>query len=154
MVFEGTRHTSMMRRKIPNARHIGILLCLLALGGCANSMPFFSEMIPDEAPSTTGSLFSPSATLSNELTAADWDKANAALDTALKPDNTSLPVQWENRSTSARGNFRPLGVAFVKEFASQITIENVARPSMQAIACRNGASDWRISDVKRLTRQG
>lgn len=150
----------MMRRTIPKARHIGILLSLLTLGGCANSMPFFSEMIPDDAPSTTGSLFSPAAKLSNELTAADWEKANAALDTALKPDNANLPVQWENRSTSARGNFRPLGVAFIKDgdlcraFASQITIEDVARPSMQATACRNGASDWRISDVKRLPRQG
>ncbi len=150
----------MIRRTIPKARHIGLFLCLVSLGGCANSLPIFSKFMPDDAPSTTGSLFSPAATLSSELTAADWEKANQALDTALKPDNTTLTVQWDNPKTAARGNIRPLGDAFVREgdlcrlFASQIVIENVARPTMQGTACRNGASEWHVSDVKRLTRQG
>jgi hypothetical protein len=105
-------------------------------------------------------LFSPSATLSNELTGADWQKAFDALAAALRPDNIDGSVQWENRVTATKGNFRPLSAAFVRDgdlcraFVSQISIENKVRPMMQAIACRSGASDWQISDVKSLNRQG
>jgi hypothetical protein len=150
----------MISTSIPKARHLVLVFSLLSLGGCANSLPFFSELIPDDVPSTTGSLFSPSATLSNELTSADWEKANNALGAALRPDNIDNSVQWENRATAAKGYFRPLNAAFVRDgdlcraFVSQITIENKVRPTMQAIACRSGASDWQISDVKGLVRQG
>jgi len=150
----------MIRSSIPKARHLVLVFSLLSLGGCANSLPFFSERLPDDIPITTGSLFSPSATLSNELTGADWQKAFDALAAALRPDNIDGSVQWENRVTATKGNFRPLSAAFVRDgdlcraFVSQISIENKVRPMMQAIACRSGASDWQISDVKSLNRQG
>jgi len=151
---------SMIRRRLSHRNLFSALLCTISLGGCASSLPIFSELIPDSAPATTGSIFAPAATLSTELNAADWEKANQALETALRPENIREPVQWENKTTAARGNFRPLGIAFLQEgdlcrsFSAQIIIENVARPAMQGTACRSGASEWKISEVKRLVRQG
>ncbi len=150
----------MMRRTIPVARQFGLFLCLFSVTGCANSLPIFSELLADKSPITTSSIFSTASTLSTELNAADWERANAALEAALKPNNTKELVQWENEMTAARGNFRPLGIAFVKDgdlcrvFAAQIVIENVSRPMLQGTACQDGTGEWKISDVKRLIRQG
>jgi len=150
----------MMRRTIPIARHFGLFLCLFSVAGCANSLPIFSELLADKSPITTSSIFSTASTLSTELNATDWERANEALETALKPTNTKEQVRWENEITAARGTFRPLGIAFVKEgdlcraFAAQIVIENVARPMLQGTACQDGTGEWKISDVKRLARQG
>ncbi len=150
----------MIQNRLSRSKLLSVMLCTLSLGGCANSLPIFSELMPDSGPITTGSIFAPAVTLSTELNASDWEKANQALETALRPENTHEPVQWENKKTAARGNFRPLGIAFLQEgdlcrsFSAQIIIENVARAPMQGTACRSGASEWKISDVKRLVGQG
>jgi surface antigen len=151
---------SMIRSRLSRHQLLTVLFCTISLGGCANSLPFFSEMMPDSAPMITGSIFAPAATLSTELNSADWEKANQALGTALRPENIHEPVQWENKTTAARGNFRPIGIAFLQEgdlcraFSAQIVIENVVRPAMQGTACRSGASEWKISEVKQLVKQG
>ena len=105
----------MIRSRLSRHQLLTVLFCTISLGGCANSLPFFSEMMPDSAPMITGSIFAPAATLSTELNSADWEKANQALGTALRPENIREPVQWENKTTAARGNFRPIGIAFLQE---------------------------------------
>jgi surface antigen len=150
----------MIRPKTAFRRLALLVVTTMGLGGCASYLPIFSELIPDTSPAATGSIFAPAASLSTELNAADWEKANQALDSALKPDNTREAVAWENKSTAARGHFRPLGIAFMQDgdlcraFTAQIIIENIARPLMQGTACRSGAGEWQISDVKRLVKQG
>jgi surface antigen len=150
-----------MIRPKAKLRDAAILVATMSgLSGCASSLPIFSELIPDGTPVSTGSIFAPASSLSSELNPADWEKARQALDSALKPENIRDAVSWENTATAARGHFRPLGIAFIQEgdlcrnFTAQITIENIARPLMQGTACRSGASDWQISDVKRIVKQG
>ena len=122
----------MIQNRLSRSKLLSVMLCTLSLGGCANSLPIFSELMPDSGPITTGSIFAPAVTLSTELNASDWEKANQALETALRPENTHEPVQWENKKTAATS---------AGSFVS---------PS----ACRSGASDWKISYVKRLVGQG
>jgi len=150
----------MIRKTLPRHTLFPLLLSMIGLSGCANSLPIFSEWMPDNGPTITGSIFAPAATLSTELNATDWEKANLALEAALRPENSGAPVSWENKTTAAKGSFRPLGIAFLQEgdlcryFSAQIIIENVARPPMQGTACRSGASEWKISDIKRQVKQG
>ena len=144
---------SIITRTIPKARHICLFVCLMGLGGCANSIPIFSEMMPDDGPKTTGSIFSPSTSLSTELTASDWKKANEALDSTLKPENASLSAEWDNPATGTHGTFKPVGEAVVRDgdfcrsFSAQITVKNSVKPPMQGTACRTAAGEWQIADV-------
>jgi surface antigen len=137
------------------SKRVAVVILAFSVAACANSLPLFADWMPDNTQVATGSISSPATALSPELTPSDWDKASAALDNALRPANSSEPVTWQNRATQAHGQFKPVGMAFVRGddlcriFQANYTIANISRPALQGLACRSSDGAWQISEVKR-----
>ena len=130
------------------------LLIAAGLVGCASDIPLVATLLPDNDVMMTGSILSSPSPFSPNLTATDWVLAKNSLDTALGPDNTAKAITWSNVTTHARGSFRPLGSAFVRDgalcrsFLAEIAILSVEKTRMQATACRIGAEPWQIGEIR------
>lgn len=140
---------------LPSSLALGAALCAaLFAGGCTISFPMMS-LIPSSE--TTGSIAPNVSPLSTKLEGEDWRRAKAALNTALDPVGNGAPVAWSNPETATKGSFAPVGQPFVKNdelcrsFVAALTFGS-QEEWLQGAACRVGAEEWTVQDVKPAQR--
>ena len=140
---------------LPSSLALGaVLFAAILTGGCTISFPMMS-LIPSSE--TTGSIAPNVSPLSSKLEGEDWRRAKAALNTALDPTGNGAPVAWSNPETATKGSFAPVGQPFVRN--DELCRSFVAALSfgaheewLQGAACRVGAEEWTVQDVKPAQR--
>jgi len=133
------------------------LVCALALGGCALSLPTMSASTQTVDPEPTGSIVKPSLAISpvsRVLDAEDWRRARAALGTALDPQGNGATVAWDNPASGRRGSFVPVAAPYpvdgrvCRAFIAKIDGRE-ANEHLQGSACRIEATDdWDVKDIR------
>jgi surface antigen len=124
-----------------------VLLALLT-SGCSVPLPSFV------AEDQTGSIPPTVSPLSSTLSAEDWRRAKGAMAVALDPQGNGAPVAWANPQTGAEGSFTPVGDAYARDdkicraFLADLS-GAASAPKQQGTACRDGADNWSVVDVRR-----
>jgi surface antigen len=130
---------------------VGLAAALLA--GCAVSIPMGS-LVAKSDEDVTGSI---APSLIELLTAEDWRRARAALDTALDPQGAGTRVAWDNPDSGAKGTFTPVGQAYpadskvCRAFLAQVASAKGDR-SVTGTACADKSGDWAIVSSKTMAK--
>ncbi len=135
-----------------HASALALCLTAFAVGGCAISIPIAGLQAADDN-DVTGSIAKPTTKLSRKLDSEDWRRARAALGVALDPQANGAAAKWDNPETRLSGSFQPVGLPYpadglvCRAFIARIDGAKGAE-DLQGAACKEGASEWDVKDVR------
>lgn len=133
-------------------RALALFPCAAGLGACSVSVPL-APLNASAGDDVTGSIRKDAPALSRRLDPEDWRRAKAAMGTALDPQGNGASVGWSNGQSGARGTFVSVAQAYptdgriCRAFIAKVETAEGAE-DVQGTACREGAGDWDLRDVK------